>query len=141
MWIKDMSRSIDYLETRSDIDADKLAFAGYSWGGSMGAFVPAIEPRIKASILTVAGICFQPCFPEVDQVNYLPRIKSPVLMLNGRYDFFFPYETSQLPFYTLLGTPEEHKKMFVYDHGHMVPETQLMKESLAWLDQYLGPVR
>ena len=24
-------------------------------------------------------------------------------MLNGKYDFFFPYETSQLPFYGLLG--------------------------------------
>ena len=61
-------------------------------------------------------------------------------MLNGKYDYFFPYETSQLPFYTLLGTPEEHKKIFVYDGGHSVPRNELIKESLTWLDKYLGPV-
>ena len=61
-------------------------------------------------------------------------------MLNGKYDFFFPYETSQLPFYTLLGTPNEHKKIIVYEEGHSVPYTEQVKESLLWLDQYLGPV-
>ena len=61
-------------------------------------------------------------------------------MLNGKYDFFFPYETSQLPFYKLLGTPKEHKELFVYDGGHIVPRTALVKETLAWLDRYLGPV-
>ncbi len=61
-------------------------------------------------------------------------------MLNGKYDFFFPYETSQFPFYELLGTPKEHKKMFVYEGGHTVPRTEQIKETLAWLDQYLGPI-
>jgi hypothetical protein len=61
-------------------------------------------------------------------------------MINGRYDFFFPLETSQRPLYELLGTPAEHKRWVVYDGGHSVPRTQLIEESLAWLDRYLGPV-
>ena len=65
----------------------------------------------------------------------------PVLMLNGKYDFFFPYENSQLPFYNMLGTPEEHKRMMVYELGHSVPRTELVKETLAWLDKYLGSVK
>jgi len=141
MWVKDLRRSIDYLETRNDIDTDKLAYFGYSWGGFMGSIIPAVEPRIKASVLYVAGLEFQRSLPEVDPIHYLPRIKIPVLMLNGKYDFFFPYETSQLPFFELLGTPKQHKKMFLYDQGHNVPATQLTKESLTWLDQYLGPVK
>jgi hypothetical protein len=28
----------------------------------------------------------------------------------------------------------------VYEGGHDVPRTELIKESLAWLDTYLGPV-
>jgi cephalosporin-C deacetylase-like acetyl esterase len=140
MWVKDLRRSIDYLETRNEIDTDKLAYFGYSWGGYMGSIIPAVEPRIKASVLLVACLEFQHSLPEVDPIHYLPRIKVPVLMLNGRYDFFFPYETSQLPFYELLGTPKEHKKLFLYEQGHNVPETQLAKETLSWLDQYLGPV-
>ena len=64
----------------------------------------------------------------------------PVLMINGRYDFFFPLETSQRPLYELLGTPEEHKRWVVYDGGHAVPRTKFIEESLAWLDEYLGVV-
>ena len=62
-------------------------------------------------------------------------------MLNGRYDFFFPYETSQKPMFELLGTPSEHKRQVVYETGHSVPRKELVKESLDWLDRYLGPVR
>jgi hypothetical protein len=29
----------------------------------------------------------------------------------------------------------------MYEGGHDVPRTDLIKESLAWLDKYLGPVR
>ncbi len=141
MWTKDFSRSIDYLQTRKDIDSDKLVYFGVSWGGAMGGIIPAVEKRIKGSLLLVAGLLFQPALPEVEAVNYLPRIKVPVLMLNGKYDFFFPYETSQLPFYTLLGTAPEHKKILVYEEGHFVPNTEFVKESLSWLDKYLGPVK
>jgi len=140
MWGKDLRRSIDYLETRKDIDADKIAYFGISWGGAMGAIMPAVERRIKTSVLVVAGLNLQRSSPEVDELHYLRRIKIPVLMLNGKYDFFFPHGTSQLPFYQLLGTPKENKKLFVYEGGHMVPRTELVKETLAWLDRYLGPV-
>jgi hypothetical protein len=74
-------------------------------------------------------------------MHYLPRVKVPMLMLNGKYDFFFPYETSQVPFFMLLGTPEEHKRMLVNESGHSFPRTEMAKESLAWLDRYLGEVQ
>jgi eukaryotic-like serine/threonine-protein kinase len=140
MWGKDVRRSIDYLATRNDIDTAKIAYFGASWGGAMGAIMPAIEPRLRVVTLLVAGMNYQRAFPEVEPVNYLPHIKVPVLMLNGKYDFFFPYETSQRPFFELLGTPKEKKKIFVYEGGHTVPRTEMVKEMLAWFDQYLGPV-
>jgi len=67
--------------------------------------MPAVESRIKTGVLVVAGLLYQRALPEVDQIHFLPRVEIPMLMLNGKYDFFFPYETSQLPFYELLGTP------------------------------------
>jgi len=140
MWVKDLSRSIDYLESRSEIDTSKLAYFGYSWGGFMGAYNAAVEKRFKTSVLVLAGLIYQRTLPEVEMFNYLPRIKIPVLMLNGRYDPLFPYETSQLPFFELLGTPDEDKRIIVYEKAHNVPGTQLTKETLAWLDKYLGPV-
>jgi predicted Ser/Thr protein kinase/dienelactone hydrolase len=141
MWAKDFSRSVDYLETRKEIDAGKIAYYGVSWGGAMGGIIPAIEKRIQVSVMLVAGLLFQRSLPEVDPLHFLPRITSPVLMLNGKYDFFFPYETSQKPFFELLGTRNDDKKIIAYEGGHSVPRTQLVKEALSWLDQYLGTIQ
>lgn len=140
-WSKDIGRSIDYLETREDIDREKIAYYGLSWGGAMGAIMPSVEKRFKTCVLYVAGLLFQRSFPEVDAINFITRIKIPVLMLNGKYDHFFPVETSQKPMFALLGTPPQHKKYVLYETGHFVPRNQLIKETLDWLDKYLGPVK
>jgi dienelactone hydrolase len=141
MWRKDIGRTIDYLETRPDILVDKIGYFGWSWGGYMGGIIPAIEKRIKAIVLHVGGMAMQRALPEGDQINFLPRVYQPVLMLNGKYDMYFPVETSQMPMFNLLGTPAKDKKIIIYDTGHLVPRTELIKETLAWYDKYLGPVK
>ncbi len=138
---KDLERSIDYLETRPDIDKEKLAYYGLSWGGRLGILFVAVEKRFKASVHYVAGLKFQRALPEVDPFNYASRVRIPVLMLNGRYDTFFPLETSQIPLYEMLGTPAAQKRHVVYETGHFVPRIQLIREVLDWLDRYLGPVQ
>jgi dienelactone hydrolase len=140
MWAKDLRRSIDHLATRSDIDTARLAFYGRSWGGYLGGLLPALEPRLKTAVLYVAGLQIQRGQPEVEPINFLPRITIPVLMLNGRYDHFFPVQTSQDPMFRLLGTPPARKRHVLYDGGHFVPRTILFSEVLEWLDRYLGPV-
>jgi eukaryotic-like serine/threonine-protein kinase len=139
-WAKDLGRSIDYLESRSEIDRNKLAFYGFSWGACMGAILPAVENRFKISVLMGPGLYLEEARPEVDQINFAPRVTIPTLILDGRDDFVFPRETSQEPFYRLLGTPKEHKRLRVFDGGHSVPRHHLIRESLDWLDRYLGPV-
>jgi pimeloyl-ACP methyl ester carboxylesterase len=74
--------------------------------------------------------------PEVDPINFLPRIRIPVLMINGRYDFFFPLESSQIPMFRLLGTPAADKRHVVEDGSHYVQRTRLIQEVLTWLDKY-----
>jgi pimeloyl-ACP methyl ester carboxylesterase len=139
MWGKEYSRTIDYLETRKDMQADKVAYLGISWGGFMGGIIPAVEKRIKVVVLNVGGMAMEKALPEVDQINYLPRVTQPVLMLNGKYDMFFPVETAQRPMFRLLGTPEDRKKMFVYESGNLVSPTDFIRETLSWFDTYLGP--
>jgi cephalosporin-C deacetylase-like acetyl esterase len=141
-WVKDFSRSIDYLETRPDINSAKLGYYGASWGGALGGIIPAVEERLKVSVLIIGG--FHPwnsAFPEADVRNYVPRVKIPVLMLNGKYDMIFPYEKAVKPFFDLLGTNENDKKLLLYDTDHFVPKSEMIKETLNWLDKYLGPVR
>jgi eukaryotic-like serine/threonine-protein kinase len=140
MWVKDASRAIDYAETRPELDHNKLAYYGYSWGAEMGAIVPAVEPRIKVCVFALGGLDFHRSLPEVDTINFVSRVKQPVLMLNGHYDFFFPVESTQEPFYRLLGSRKDQKKHLLYETGHNIPRNELIKESLNWLDHYLGPV-
>jgi tRNA A-37 threonylcarbamoyl transferase component Bud32/dienelactone hydrolase len=140
MWTKDLRRSVDYLESRPDIDTTRLAYYGRSWGGYLGGILPALEPRLRTAVLYVAGLQIQRGQPEVEPLNFLPRITIPVLMLNGRYDHFFPVETSQEPMFRLLGSRPGEKRHVIYDGGHFVPRTVLIADVLDWLDRYLGPV-
>jgi eukaryotic-like serine/threonine-protein kinase len=83
---------------------------GYSWGAEMGGIIPAVEPRIKVCVLALVGFDFQRPLPAVDTINFVSRVKQPVLMLNGRYDFFYPVQSSQEPFFQLLGSRNDQKK-------------------------------
>ena len=141
LWSKDLGRSIDYLETRPDIDTHKLAFFGISFGAGAAPRLVAVETRIKAAIL-VSGGSWEKVPPAVDPWNFAPRFKVPVLMLNGKDDFGFPLETSQLPLFRQLGTPEKDKKHVLFDGGHasLLTRLEMVKEALDWLDRYLGPV-
>jgi len=140
-WSKDLGRTIDYIETRKDLDQDKIAYLGFSWGAAEGAILPAVEPRIKTVILVGGGFEFQRTLPEVDAINFAPRVKQPALMINGRYDSFFPVDSLQEPMFQLLGAPAKDKRHLVFDSGHTPPNELLIKETLDWLDHYLGPLK
>jgi hypothetical protein len=88
----------------------------------------------------LVGLDFQAWLAEANAIHFLPRVKQPVLMLNGRYDFFYPLESSHEPFFHWLGSGKGQKKHLLYDSGHLFPINDLTKETLNWLDQYLGPV-
>ena len=54
-WSKDLGRTIDYLESRSDFDSDKLVYYGFSMGANTAVPTIALEPRLKAAILLSGG--------------------------------------------------------------------------------------
>lgn len=141
MWPKEVRRTVDYLETRPDVDVSRVAYYGVSMGASFGPIMLAAEPRIRAAILAAGG--FSPSDPpgEINSFSYAPRVKMPVLMLNTRDDFLFPYETSQRPMFTTLGTPAEQKLHVVQDvGGHSPRRTDIARHILDWLDRWFGTI-
>ena len=115
-------------------------FEGMSQGGTFGAIIPAVEDRIKASVL-IAGSIQGLGRPEIQEINFLGRVKIPTLMLNGRYDTIEPLEQAIRPMFDLLGTPAADKRLILYETDHIPPVNEMIKETLAWLDKYLGPVK
>jgi predicted esterase len=136
---KDAMRSLDFLETRNDIDHARIAFLGVSRGSSNSIQLLAIEPRLRAAVL-VAGGLLRNSAPELDPLSFARRVHIPLLMINGRSDFTYPYESAQLPLFQQLGTRPADKKLAMFDTGHDPPPALAAKEILDWLDHYLGPV-
>ena len=144
-WVSEMRRSVDYLQSRDDIDPERIGFQGISHGSVCGPVFLALEPRLRAGLLIAGGFVvmqFGPesIPPEIDMLHFAPRVAVPVLMLNGRYDPIFPYETSQLPMYRAFGTAEADKRHATFPSGHSSSSwwNELIRESHDWLDRYFG---
>ncbi len=142
-WSKDVRRSIDYLETRKDIDTDRLAFYGVSLGAEYGPLLTASEPRFRASVLLSGHLHAHQMDdpPEIQPLHFGPRSSVPVLMINGDNDFTAPVETSLRPMLELQGAAEEDKRLVLFEGGHIPAMNEVMTEILDWLDRYLGPIK
>jgi dienelactone hydrolase len=139
--VKDVMRSVDYLQSRPDIQADKIGYFGFSWGGVVANLALAVEDRFQAAVLNVGGMSvYGRPRPEVDYINFAPRVTVPMLMLNGRFDLALRHEAEVQPMFHFLGTTDEHKRLIVYETDHWIDHREVTKETLAWLDRYMGPV-
>lgn len=109
--IWDMMRTVDYLETRQEVDAARIGAMGLSWGGTRTTYLAALEPRIKAADI----ICYLTTFERYAirignfcGIQYLPELYKwgevadiagliaprPLLIESGIYDSGFPIEAS-----------------------------------------------
>jgi len=107
--IWDFKCCIDYLETRPEVDKNRIGMMGLSQGGTMTTFTAAAEPRIKAAdiigyvnpwrsfAITRSNFCGSQIVPGVfryfdtDDIAGLiaPR---PLLLEMGIYDNCFPIQ-------------------------------------------------
>jgi eukaryotic-like serine/threonine-protein kinase len=140
----DLRRSLDYLEERADIDTSAFAYFGLSQGGVNAPIVLSHESRLRVAVSYVGFIPNPPppgeLEPAADPLHALPRVRVPLLLLSGEFDSTAPLESARL-YFALLGTPESDKKHVVAPGGHFVPRDLLVRETLDWLDRYLGTPR
>ena len=134
-WVGDTNKTLDYLETRNDIDTDNIFYLGMSYGALFNTHTLLFENRYKGAILYVGGV-FPTYPPLVDGINHMPRINTPFLMLNGEQDYLVP-KSAAMYFYQSTGTPEKDKKIVFYDSGHWpLPRNQMIKETLDFIKKY-----
>ena len=139
-WAQDMIQAMNYLETRDDIDSKNIAYYGFSLGGTYAPVFTALEQRFAASVLISGGTTWT--VPEEHRpANFAPYVTVPTLMIGGRNDSQVPVDEYQRPMLELLGTPDEDKKLYLYDGGHAPSDwNATVREVLLWLDRYMGPV-
>jgi pimeloyl-ACP methyl ester carboxylesterase len=138
----EVGRVIDYLQQDSEFDGTRVALMALSYGATLAPFVLATEPRISTAIIYSAGIAPPiPIFanPQNDPNVFWTRVRQPTLVMNGKYDPIRPYEFVARPLIDLLATPSDAKKLILYESAHWpLPRYPMMRDSLEWLDQYLG---
>jgi hypothetical protein len=142
-WVQDVGRVIDYLEQRPDMDGTRVGFVGLSFGAMVGGIdILPWEPRFRVAVLYSGGFGLREPQSSIDRRSALAeRVTTPLLMLGGRHDFA---QTARLQeeLFRVFGTPPEHKRQVIFENaGHWpLPMNEVIRETVDWLDRYLGPV-
>ena len=127
--LRDYRRGLDYLESREDIDMDRIGIVGYSMGGFHAVTLTAIESRIKASVGCVVPVSWRDD-PILDPANYAPEIGArPFLMIQGKTDGLCnEAQAKEL----LTHFNADTTTLSIYDSGHKLP-LDWVAEAVPWL--------
>jgi dienelactone hydrolase len=152
--IVDLRRAVDLLRARADVDDDRIAYLGFSYGAAMGGLLAGIEHRIRAFVLMSGdgGLVEHFSGPEhrsgplfmlslarrrawlaamrpIEPLRWVKRASAPILFLSGRRDQLVSVRDA-VRYQRAAPQPKEIRW---YDSDHML-------SSQAWCDaaHFLG---
>ncbi|PYT32464.1 MAG: acetylxylan esterase [Acidobacteria bacterium] len=112
--VYDVMRTIDWIETRKELDAGRVGCMGISGGGTCTLFSAALEPRIRAAMVSGYLNTFRDSVFSLSHCidNYVPGILNwgemydvaaliaprPLFAESGDKDDIFPVEASRATF-------------------------------------------
>ncbi|MCM4151627.1 hypothetical protein DHD05_08500 [Arenibacter sp. N53] len=144
----DLRRAVDFIETREELDAQRIGYYGISLGGITGTIFCGVEERIKVPVVALAGGQMNLLYKEnalskeakdfvsiVEPLNYVKEIAPrPFLMLNAKNDEIVPPLMSKL----LYNGAKEPKEIIWYDAKHRdAPLDIIFGDGLNWFKKYL----
>jgi hypothetical protein len=151
--VKEMRRGIDLLVSRPDVDPGRLGYVGFSWGGSLGGVLSAVErrvhsfvlmslvPRLSSDMRQLAedqGIegdlaAYEEAMQSIDAINYLPHAAPRAVFLQaGKLDTRPSPEDTQEAF-----AATSDPKLQMYDTEHEL-NARAKADARAWLLDRLG---
>jgi dipeptidyl aminopeptidase/acylaminoacyl peptidase len=163
--LRDILAGVDEVLKTVPVDKDRLAVAGWSYGGYMTMWAVTQTKRFRAAIAGAGIANWQSYYGQngIDQwlipffgatvyddpavyarsspITFIKRIRTPTLVLVGERDLECPVPQSREFWHALktLGVPTQ---LAIYPgEGHMIvrPDHRrdIMKRSLTWLDKHL----
>lgn len=115
----DVMRTIDWIETRQELDARRVGCMGISGGGTCTTFAAALEPRIRAALISGYLNTFRESVMSLAHCidNYVPGIlhwaemydvagliaPRPLFVESGEKDNIFPIAASRESFERVRG--------------------------------------
>jgi predicted esterase len=144
----DLRRSIDFLEAREEIDAEKIGFFGISLGGIIGTIFSGVDERVKVPVIALAGgnlsLMFgmdafteetKDFFSMIDPINFVQEIAPrPLLMINSEHDEVIDPLTSKL----LFRKAQTPKEIIWYPSKHRdLPIDKAYPAGIEWFQRHL----
>ena len=155
--IKDLQRAVDVLRAHPDVDDERIAYQGVSYGGAMGALFVGIERRLKTAVLVVAdgGLVSHSTGPEdlefmgsmscetrnawlhamtpIEPIRFIAHANVPLLLQNGRSDNLVPPADAE----ALHEATPEPKTVQWYMAGHGLSQQALIARH-NWMVEHIG---
>jgi uncharacterized protein len=156
--MKDLQRAVDVLRARPNVDDDRIAYLGVSYGGAMGALFVGIERRLKAAVLEVADgglvshftgtedlsfmasmscatrVAWFQAMAPIEPIRFIPLASpTPLLLQNGRSDNLVPQADAE----ALHAAAREPKTIHWYNAGHALG-SQAIVDRHEWLNEQIG---
>lgn len=139
--VVDYRRAMDYLETRKEIDPDRIGVIGYSLGGAMAFVLTGVDPCIKVITACVTPCLIRQRWPDQHNIsaiaptNFVRAIHGrPTLMLMGKNDTGQCTVEEARALYDLI--EGEAKEIVFYDSGHRLPVEHVSK-AVKWFKNHL----
>ncbi len=128
----DLRRTLDALQSLAEIDAGRIAYAGFSLGTLLGATFCAHDARPRAAALAIGGAGFGA--PEIDPARHIgafaPR---PLLFVNATRDETIPRESAE----ALFAAAGEPKEIQWFDSTHSELPGTALKAMWLFLRRHL----
>lgn len=140
--VTDIMRTVDLLYTFEDVDKNRIAFVGHSYGATNGGIIAGVEKRIKCFVLMTGYARASKYTPkgysspreELDGIHFVNNSSPSAIFFQFAINDEYVYEIAAHEFYNAAGTP---KKIAWYDSGHVLNESA-QNDRITWLRKQFG---
>jgi dienelactone hydrolase len=158
--IVDLRRAVDLLAAKDNVDPNRLAYMGVSYGGMVGGLLAGVENRLQAYVLVVGDgglvnhhlVEIEGMITPLDEmtkeevkdwiefmwpiesIHYISQAKPAALLFqSGTTDGLVP-DYLALDYQKAGSDPKTIKW---YESGHFLPFAHVL-DQLEWMSQYIG---
>jgi beta-lactamase class A len=160
--VVELRRGIDLVLARPDVDRERLAYVGHSYGAQWGSILSSVDKRMKTSVL-MAGVAengdiflrgtdpsivglrksrppgqferYAQITGDIDAIHFVGNAAPiPLLLQFANFEQYFD-KTSMDHYATAASDP---KKVLYYDTGHELNDPQALEDRYDWLEKQIG---